>query len=65
MSDSGDAALSLIEALIEHLEAQGALTPENISAIYDDALLRVQADPHFRADEVSELQARLARRNRQ
>ena len=65
MSDSGDAALSLVEALIEHLEAEGVLTRENISAIYDEALQRVQAQSESSAGGLSELQARLGRLQRQ
>jgi hypothetical protein len=62
MSDSGDAALSLVEALIERLEAEGVLPPESIGAIYDDALNRVQDKLESGAGEVSALQARLVRR---
>lgn len=43
MSYSGEAALSLVEALIEHLEAEGVLTAESIGAIYDRALALAEA----------------------
>lgn len=65
MSDSGEAALSLIEALIEQLEAEGVLTRENIDAIYDTALLRVQARLESGAGGSSDLQARFLRYRRQ
>lgn len=59
MGDSAEAALSLIEALIEQLEAEGVLTPENIDAIYDSALARVQARLESGGDIASEMQARI------
>ena len=65
MSDSGAAALSLIEALIEHLEAEGVLTPENIDAIYDSALLRVQGKTDASAGSAADLQVRFVRPRRQ
>ena len=61
MSDSGKAALSLIEALIEQLEAAGVLTPEGIGEIYDRALARAQTRPGSDAGAIAELRARLAR----
>ena len=64
MSDSGDAALSLIEALIEHLEAEGVLTRASIGAIYDDALHRVQAQAEA-PGEISKLRALLGPLQRQ
>jgi hypothetical protein len=65
MSDSGDAALSLVEALLEHLEAEGVLTPGCIGAIYDGALLRVQAKAESGTGELSEWQVRLRSLRRQ
>jgi hypothetical protein len=41
------------------------LTPECIGAIYDGALLRVQANPEPGADELSEWQVRLRGLRRQ
>ena len=65
MSDSGAAALSLIEALIEHLEQEGVLTPESIDAIYDSALLRVQGKLDSGEGSPAALQARFVRPRRQ
>ena len=41
--DSGNAALSLVEALILELKADGLLMPDRIEAIYDKALSLAQA----------------------
>lgn len=42
MAETGEAALCLLEALIERLQAKGALTPAEVSAVYDRAVALAQ-----------------------
>ncbi len=66
MSDSSEAAaLHLVEALIEQLEAEGVLRPESVGEIYDRALARAQESSESDNGASSELRARLARLRRQ
>lgn len=62
MAETRDAALCLLEALIEHLQAKGALAPTEVSVIYDRAVALAQdryrseagaaSDPHARLDRL-------------
>jgi hypothetical protein len=40
MDHSGRTALTLLEALISRLEAEGVLTPEGVAEIYDASVAR-------------------------
>ena len=64
MSYSSEATLHLIEALIEHLEAENVLTPESIGEIYDRALLLAQSETGSDSPSLAALRARLARLQR-
>lgn len=60
--DVGRATLSLLESLIEHLEAAGVIDAEDIATIYEAAIERVRERRDGSAELPLELQARFARR---